>query len=100
MGAVVSAYYTPTPVAPAAYLERGAVRRVWSRAEVVALAHELGVTVPTVVREFYLVPLERGYGSNGAIGCECRHCGAPMGSRDPDYCQWIVYSDCGCMGDI
>lgn len=48
------------------------------------------------VADFDMIPLYEGHGSEG-VGRECRHCGAPLGSIDPDDCKYVmlgVCSDC------
>jgi hypothetical protein len=62
-----------------------------------ALALETKATPYMVAKELGLVLVYPGDGLKNAVGCECKYCGAPMGSIDPDACRWVresVCSDC------
>ncbi len=46
------------------------------------------------VTDFGCIPLYEGPGPRLEIGRECQHCGAPLGSADPDHCKYIMLGTC------
>ena len=69
-----------------AYLDNG---KIVPTAEIHAICDSLATTP----EDFDLVPLFKSYGTKG-IGRECRLCGAPLGSVDPDTCAYVMLGTC------
>jgi hypothetical protein len=65
---------------------------------ILSLEEWKALDLDTYPKDVGLEPIYKGPGKVG-IACECRLCGAPLGSRDPDTAAWIrlgICRDCDC----
>jgi hypothetical protein len=52
----------------------------------------------TFPKDVGLEPIYKSHGKSG-IACECKLCGTPLGSMDPDEAAWVrlgICRDCDC----
>lgn len=61
---------------------------------IAAMAIEAKLTPHQVAKELGLITVVRGGGEGKQLGKECKHCGSPMGSVEPDDCKWVMLSTC------